>query len=239
MTAGRVRIEAIWNALRQRNDWELVSDPVPLLAEVMTRLDMDTAGERAIRIQLTRVYGQRLYDGLRNGEEQAAQELWLACTRMAQKRGWPEREAAAIAQEAVARMIERLPTLRDPESVIFYAFSVVRTVMRERLPAEESLEAAIGSGVLAEPVDLQATVETVERKIADQEIVAWLRRTLPNRLEQLVLMRLVLLGDKPRDVARDLNLPLFHTRLAKHRALKRLRDDDDFMRWCRSLRGAD
>ncbi len=56
-----------------------------------------------------------------------------------------------------------------------------------------------------------------------------LEGALRNPMELLAVQRIVLRGDKPREVARDLGLPLHQIRVHKSRALQRLRADPIFM----------
>jgi DNA-directed RNA polymerase specialized sigma24 family protein len=247
---GSVRVnEPAWHELRlawwqlsRRNDWLLADDEDAFLERAAAELallggDAPVAGR--IRMALLRVYGALLYDGVRVRQDRAAHELWLACYRLALRDGWPQPEAELLAQETIARVLEKLHTLRSPQSIISWTLRIYRTV-REALvargraeePAQDDQDAALE---LADPVDLAAEIE--QRQI-DQQINELLRIKLPNPLERQVLLRVVLLGDHPRDVARDLGLPLHRTRLAKSRALQRLRGDEQFVRRLSQLGGA-
>lgn len=231
------RVPAIWQHLAQQNRWQLVEHPEPLVRQAIQELGATEAvSDRIIRMALTRIYSRHLHAGLEAQVERAAQELWLACARLAQRRGLPQDQAAAAAQETIRRVLERLPTLRDPGALIAYALRVLQTV----LPAQaerpgESLEQGLLAGLLDEPIAASATATDVEQRLIDEQIRQLILAKLPNELERQVLLRWVLWGDKPRDVARALGVPLARARIAKHRALQRLRDDAEFMRFSRSL----
>jgi hypothetical protein len=88
-----------------------------------------------------------------------------------------------------------------------------------------------------EPADPADMAVGVEHDLIGQELQALLREKLTNNLECLTLLRIIVFGDHPRDVARDLGLPLYRTRLAKHRAIERLRTDEAFVRRVHDLAG--
>jgi len=103
----------------------------------------------------------------------------------------------------------------------------------EHLPSEHDKD----DDRVAQVADTIDTIGNVEQDLVLEELLALLREKLPNDMERLVLLRMILVGDHPRDVARDLGLPLHRSRIAKHRALKRLREDNDAMRRLRELLG--
>jgi hypothetical protein len=86
------------------------------------------------------------------------------------------------------------------------------------------------------PDESDLTLE-VEQRLTNKELLAQLRARHSNNLERMVLLRIVVFGDKPRDVARDLGLPQHQPRIAKCRALARLREDPDFIAFLRELAG--
>ncbi len=110
----------------------------------------DTPAEGQVRLALLRAYGVLLYDGLRARQDRAAYEIWLACYRLALHDGWPQQEAELLAQESIARVIEKLHTLRSPQSIISWSLRIYRTartalMARERV--EEPLQARPGCGI--------------------------------------------------------------------------------------------
>lgn len=233
-------LRVAWRQLSRRHDWLLADDEEAFLGSAAAQLELlgDAPAGARVRIALLRAYGALLYDGVRARQDRAAYELWLACYRLALRDGWPQHEAELLVQETIARVLEKLHTLRSPHSIISWTLRIYRTV-REALVARERAEEPVhagqdAAGELPDQADMAAEVE--QRQI-DQQIDELLRVKLPNRLERLVLLRLVLLGDHPRDVARDLDLPLHRTRLAKSRALQRLRGDEQFIRRLGELGG--
>ena len=99
----------------------------------------------------------------------------------------------------------------------------MRTSLKKHATVEEPLQTGDDPGT--EPADVSDMAAEVEQRLVNQQLLDLLRERLPNNLERLVLLRIVALGDHPRDVARDLGLPLHRTRIAKSRALQRLRAD--------------
>jgi DNA-directed RNA polymerase specialized sigma24 family protein len=238
----RAELRAIWRRHAQRNDWTLVDDEelfLDLATVELGALAGDQSMPERMRLAVWRAYSTLLYRGLWQREERAAQELWLALMRMALKRGVARPEAEELAQETIARMLEKLPAMRSPQSLLSYALMVFRTAQRERrkqMPNDQPLQSDSDEPAYDPPDPGDLTLE-VEQRIISAELQAQLRAKLPNDLERRTLLRIVVFGDQPRDVARDLGLPLHRTRLAKHRAIARLRDDETFIQTLRDLTG--
>jgi DNA-directed RNA polymerase specialized sigma24 family protein len=190
-----------------------------------------------MQMAVWRAYSALLYRGLWHRQERAAQELWLALMRMALKRGVAHPEAEELAQETIARVLAKLPGMRSPQSLISYALMVFRTVQRDgrkQMSNDQSLQSDDGEPAY-DPPDPGDLVLEVEQRIIGDELLAQLRAKISKELERYTLLRIVVFGDQPRDVARDLGLPLHRTRVAKHRALALLRGDEAFMRTLREL----
>lgn len=230
--AARETLHVLWRTLARRNDWTLVVNEAAFLDQAAAELQMLTGGSAAARqrLALQRSYSALLYQGLGARQERAAHELWLAFVRLGLRAGHARTEAEELAQEAISRVLARLSTLRTPQSLLIWAFTIWRTVQREgwqqgsreqELPADET-----DQQFLAVPNDL---VEDVVDGLIDQSLFDLLTAHLTNDLERVVLLRVVVWGDHPRDVARDLNLPLYRARLAKSRALQRLRANTEFI----------
>jgi DNA-directed RNA polymerase specialized sigma24 family protein len=203
----------------------------------------DRAMPERMRMAVWRAYSSLLYRGLWQRQERAAQELWLAIMRTALKGGVARPEAEELAQETIARVLAKLPTMRSPQSLISYALMVFRTVQRDgrkQMSNDQSLQIDDDQPAY-DPPDPGDLVLEVEQRIISEELQAQLRAKIPNELERYTLLRIVVFGDNPRDVAHERGLPLHRTRLAKHRALKLLRGDDAFMQTLRDLanKGAD
>jgi RNA polymerase sigma factor (sigma-70 family) len=241
---GRENLRTVWRQLARRYNWALVEDEEQFLDIIAAEYDALASGktpnDRA-RIAVWRAYSTLLYRGLWRREERAAQELWQALVRVALKRGQPQPEAEDMAQEVIARVVQKLPALRAPQSLLSYAMMTFRGIQREgtkSMSADQPLYAD-DDELRHEPADPADLAQDVEQQLTSEELQAQLRARLPNALERVTLLRIVVFGDNPRDVAHDLGLPLYRTRLAKHRALNRLRGDEAFFRFLRDLTGAD
>jgi DNA-directed RNA polymerase specialized sigma24 family protein len=219
--------------LAQQYEWKLVEDEerfLDLAATEARALTSSKASDYA-RIAIWRAYSTLLYRGLWQRENRAAQEIWLMCARMALRDGFAPAEAEELAQETVTRALAKLHDVRAPQSMITWVLTILRTVRRERRQQaqhEQSL-AADEQEPAHEPSDPTDLTQTVEQRVIGAALQAELRTALPNNLEREVLLRVVVWDDRPRDVARDLGLPLHRTRLAKHRALNRLRNNPAFL----------
>lgn len=227
-------LRTAWEGMSRRNDWLLVADQQAFLrtaAEQFAVLSDGNPMPGNVQLALLRAYGVLLYQGLRAHQERAAYELWLACYRLALRDGWAPTDAELVAQESVARVLEKLDALRAPESMLAWSLSIYRTVrmsLRKQAQAERDIQA---SDEAADQVAAAMNLAVdVEQQLLTTQLLDVLREKLPNQLERLVLIRVVMGGEQPRDVARDLGLPLHRTRLAKSRALQRLRGDPEFLK---------
>jgi len=227
---------AIWRQLAARNQWHLIIDEEQLLDEVATRYEQtpppdDSATQ--VRATLYAIYSERLYRGIRDREERAAHELWLMFMRLAIRSGTTEHDAHDHAQEAVARILAKIDQVSTPHSFLSWAMKLFRTTQRDLQPKPPF------HAPLPETDDPIATtvdpIAQVEEQLLTQELRDLLHAALPNSIERLTLLRWVIRGDFPRDIARDLGLPLHQTRVAKSRALQRLRANTKFMDVMRSL----
>jgi DNA-directed RNA polymerase specialized sigma24 family protein len=222
------------------DDEELFLDQTA--AELSKLADARAMPER-MRVAVWRAYNTLLYRGLWHRQERAAQELWLAIMRTALKGGVMHPEAEELAQETIARVLEKLPDVRSPQSLISYALMIFRTVQRDRrkqMTNDQSLQADDDEPAF-DPPDPNDLVLQVEQRIIGDELQAQLRAKIPNEFERYTLLRTVVFGDKPRDVAGDRGVPEHRARIAKFRALERLRNDDAFMQMLHDLanKGAD
>lgn len=230
---------AIWRQLANRNQWQLITDVELLLDAVLARRDSAPApGDSGafFRSAFQAVYSERLYQGIIDREERSAYELWLMFVRLAVRGGEAEQDASDQAQEAVARVLAKLDQVQSPQRFLSWAMMVFRTTQRDLRPKRDLQSLAPGDDEpVAEPVDPADRVAEVEDRLVAQEFRELLRAAVPNDLERFTLLRCVVLGDDPRDVARDLGLPLHRTRVAKSRALQRLRGSDACMAFISSL----
>ncbi len=236
----RDEITSVWRQLARRNDWALVTNEAAFLdqvaAESQTLTDAGASGKRAY-LAVRRVYSTLLYEGLRNRDDRAAQELWLAFVRTAIGDRWPQPEAEELAQETIARLIERLPQIKSPQGLLSYAFLLFRTLRRDmtqRKKSEQSLSPDQDEPA-HEPADVADMAAQIEQRVVGAQLMTLLQAKIPNDLERTTLLHIVVFGDNPRDVARELGLPLHRTRVAKSRALKRLREDTELLQFLRDL----
>ncbi len=238
--AGDESLWAVWRRLRDHNEWQLVDDERAFLeraAAIAATLQAPNSGTNQFKkVLLMRAYGEVMHAGLLARNERAAQEIWLAFRRTALSRGDMAPEVAEEqAQEAVLRVLNTLPILRSPQSLIFWAFRIFSSVVRERAEVEQKALKATDATLDEEIADPQDMSALVEQRMVDARLLALLEAKLSNLLERTVVLRVVALGEHPRDVARDLGLPLHRTRLAKSRAIKRLRGDHELLRLLQEL----
>lgn len=231
--ADRTDLYMIWQQLAQRNDWRLVEDEAAFLdqalAEAHTLVGDTPPNDGTLRVAIRRTYSLRLFRGLQTRNERAAQELWIAAFRLSRRAGWTETEAEDLAQETLVRVIEKLPALRSPQSLLDWLIMLLRTVQRDyrrKQRNEESWRDDDGEQhESADPLDLEAQVEAY---VVSELIEEGLDAAESNIRDQIVLRRTVLYGDKPAAIALELGMPVQHVRLAKSRALKRLRASPTF-----------
>ncbi len=238
----------VWETMARRYAWQLVQDETGFFqavrAEFAALNDQQQSDRRRLRIAIWRSYSVLLYRALYWRQEQAAQELWIAAMRLSLKRGFAPDDAKVLAQEVVCRLLEELPKLADrPQILLSHAIWTCRSLWREywrqggkmqslmRAAADEAEETEY------EPADSADVATEVEQRLMDAEIRQILEASLKNALERQVLLHIVLLGEKPRDVARDQGVPLHRARLAKSRALKRLRADPQTLQSIYKLTG--
>lgn len=226
----RERAQTLWQQLATRNQWELIApDDVDAffdrVFEENKNLHMQGAPEARLRMAMHRVYSVHLHNGIHAREERAAQEVWLCFVRLALRGGTPQAAAYELAQEAVTRVIEKLATVRMPQSFLAWAIQVFRTVQRDLRPKAQEVSLTNEDGTQAyEAVDMLNLADIVETNVITQELADLLFAVITNPLERITLVRCLLQGVPPRDVADELGLPLHRTRVAKARALQRLRE---------------
>lgn len=228
----RLLAQRIWRQLAARNQWQLFSDEELLLGQVLTYLTeiQGAISEGAIRNSIQACYSARLYQGLQQHEERAAYELWLMFLRLAMKKGATESDANDLAQECMARVLIKLAQVRLPERFLAWAMKVFATALRDmyKHPIESSLAVA-QDAYGGDPPDLTNMLAEIEEHILEDMFSILLQDALPNKLERLVIIRHILMQDKLHEIADDLHVPQPRIRLAKSRALQRLRNNTSFM----------
>lgn len=236
----RDEITSAWRELARRNEWALVTNEATFLnqavAESLTLNDGGTSSKRAY-LAVRRAYSALLYEGLCNRDNRAGQELWCAFVRTALRDHWPQPEAEDLAQETIARLLERLPQIQSPQGLLSYAFLLFRTLRRDitqRKKVEQSLSPDEDQPA-HDLVDGTDMATEIEQRVIGAQLTTLLHDKLSNDLERTTLLQITVFGDNPRDVARDKGLPLHRTRVAKSRALKRLREDPELIQLLRDL----
>ena len=226
----------IWRQLAARNQWQLILDEEALLAQVLAETSVAANAESSLRAAFQRIYSARLYAGIRDREERAAYELWLMLLRLAVRGGETTVDADDLAQESVARVLAKLDQVRSPQGFLAWAMMVFRTAQRDlRAKQPVPLPQHVLDEPAQEPLDPADLVAEVEGRLLEQAFCDHLRAAIPNDLERLTLLRCIIGGDDPRDVAQDLGLPFHRTRVAKSRALQRLRANASFMTFIQTL----
>lgn len=237
----RDALRATWHQLSKRNAWALVADEEAFLDQAAAQVQQlsgdQPLGER-LRVAVQQTYSTLLYRRFQARDEAAAQELWLTMVRLSVAAGWDQASAQELAQEAFARTLEHLPRISSPQGFLSYAIRILITVRRDYAKQRAATQPLVDhEGDPDEPAAPQDLASDVEQSILSATIVDLLRAALPNELERTVLMRTVLFGDHPRDVARNLGLPLHRTRIAKCRGLQRLRSHQQLMTLIEELTG--
>ena len=235
--------------MARRYDWQLVQDEAGFFQAVRAEfatlnVDQQQSARGRLRIAIWRSYSVLLYRALHQRQEQAAQELRIAAMRLSLKRGFAPDDAEVLAQEVVCRMLEQLPKLADrPQILLSHAIWTCRSLWREhwrqagKMQSQMTATTDATEAATDEMADPSDVATEVEQRLMDAEIGQILEASLKNVLERQVLLHIVLLGEKPCDVARDQGVPLHRARLAKSRALKRLRADTQTLQSIYKLTG--
>jgi RNA polymerase sigma factor (sigma-70 family) len=234
------RMRAIWRPLAARYEWQLVDDEAQFFAQISAKLDTssdEALTDKQLEFAIRGAYSALLYKGFRQRQERAAYEIWRAILRIALKDGCSPEEASDFAQETVTRAIAKLGAVRSPESFLTWTLTLLRTVRRD---LRNQASRAVGSESQHDdhpqewPV-LDEQLAAVEQRVEMQKLVALVQTKVKNKLERFVLLRYILQGDQPHDIAHDLGIPQYRTRVAKGRALQRLRADPEFMAALKAL----
>jgi DNA-directed RNA polymerase specialized sigma24 family protein len=237
----RAEVQAAWRRLSQRYGWSLVEDEAAFVARAYAEcqgLVVNGSAQDWAKVGVWRAYGACLYDGLQASNERAAGELWQLFARLAMHRGYTRALAEELAQDGVVRVLFKLPSLHSPAAMLTWAIRLFSSVLREQAPAviSEPLSDAIAERSLSLMATTDVAVD-VEQQLITSELVARLRAQLTNDLEFQSVVRTIVYGDKPRDIARDLDVPAYRIRVAKSRALDHLRQDASLLAWLRELSG--
>lgn len=240
--ADREALRSVWRRLRQRYNWQLVDDEEAFLDEALAlQVELSSQQRTTPREAVFAAYSARMYRGIWRREERAAQELWTYFVAQALARGATRADAEDIAQEAVLRVLDQLPTLRRPHSLIGWGRMILRTVWdwlarqrKHEMPLQQATDEQPKQ--YADSFDLS---EVVEQRMVSQELSDLLAQALPIKLEREVLVLWALMGDKPREIAALLGIDARRVSAVKYRALKHLHKHPTVMQRLQDLRAAD
>lgn len=232
--------------MSHHHSWQLVANPQEeqklldaAVEECLSLNEQNTGGSHA-RLAILYAYGTYMYCGLQERRDRAGEEMCLAFTRVCLARGLAVHEAEEIAQETMLRVYRQLHTMYSPKSVISWSLRVCATVRQEHNTHQLQQQLVTlheNDEVVYDVPDQVDMFERLERDIVLQQVLEALKRIALNNLERVVMLRVIACGDQPVDVARELNLPPYQLRIAKHRALKKVRQDKTCMQLLRELAG--
>lgn len=218
-----------------RYNWHLVENAEIFVDNIIKRVeahpDSRSISAKAI---VWRAYSRLLYNEFLRKNNEAAQELFGMFVKTIMLMGKPPEVCEEIAQEGILRVLARLNSVRSPEGFLTWALRILRSCQREIDYQADSLE-SVDEKPIEQVVDEEDLMEAINTKINTKEIASYIQTWLPNQLERIVLLRTIINGDNPRDIAQELNMPHTRIRVAKSRALKRLRDEPEFLAWLRNL----
>jgi DNA-directed RNA polymerase specialized sigma24 family protein len=235
----RLTLAELWSSMSRRNDWALVDDLDAFLSNTESESQLLACLITAItclKLAIKRCYGQILYTGLTARRERAAQELWAACYRAA-LRSCPPTEAEEVAQETITRVLEKLPTLRDPRSLILWAIRIQARLIHELQQRTTKAGEPLAQQHAEELIDPTELDELVITQLGSSRLLDLARQIIRNQLELNALLRFALLDEKPGDTAIALGVKPTQARVAKSRALQHLRASERFMAELRAIAG--
>jgi len=226
---------AAWQRLAQRNRWTLVDNIDALLAEARAEcaaLTESTSTAAQAEVAVERAYGKRLYQGLSERDDRAAEELRVRCYRMARKRGWTHEDAEDIAGEAVLRALNNLQQVRAPANMLGWTLMVFKSAQQQLIKQGRN-QVPFPTDAEGEPramPDPQPMAEAIDDRITDADLRARLVAALPNERRRTILLRWVVLQEPPRVIAQALNVKeVYIIRNEKRRALLDLLKNEPFM----------
>lgn len=223
------QVRQAWEELVRQYNWRLTLDLAAITAQLEAQSDARGALEpKAITDLIKEHFCRRIYAGLSNQEQTAAEDLMLACEQNARFHGVAEEQIADIAAETVRRVIQYLPTIKQPERVLAFAFKILYRL----LPTTNQQE-IVASDLPPNTFETLGAVTELEEIVAQRlmyaQLLVLIRQKIPNDTQRAVVIRSVFFEETPRDIAADLNLPPEQVRLAKSRGLQRLREDNEVL----------
>lgn len=232
------RIEAIWQATASAYGWQMIDNPDSIVAQASDYFAQSTTvTDEQIRGAIIGYYSKRLHQGLLDRKERAALELMQLCRRNVRPWGLTKSQEEDVAYDTVKKVIGRIAHIRKPETlIVFTLLALRRNAQRVATNQREIVATDLPPGMLENYQAEALVADTVEDKLIREQILALFQKKLPNQLQLLVIIRMIMLGHKTGAIARDLGILPAHVTLARTRALKRLRKDARFMEFCNSLR---
>ena len=236
----RENLEAIWQLLSTRYDWQLVRDEEAFRVRIIFwYLQPHIQGAKAA---IRCAYNELIYAGFQQRSEQAALELWNYLRQNSLK-SYSSYEAEELAQATITEVIERLDEVRHPEFFTTFAWHQLRTVVR-RMTRREQRELSWPNNPAGVPVDLPAPqnlLETIEQDTLLQEFQAIVAQALPIERDRSIILLSAIEELPPREIARALKLDpnpsnTAKIRVAKNRALNNLKNNPDFLDFLNRIR---
>lgn len=232
-------LQSVFERLAQTYDWQLVEDSAAFLTEVAAEfavLDPDQATNIRAENAVLRTYSARLHQGLIQREERAAHEILQTMRRLVRRDRFSPDEAEDVAQEAVAAVIDGLDEkLRSPKTLLKWQFWIYRDVRKRWLkPAVQTLTLTTDQQDELQLADATDLAQATETRLVGRALLDLLDRYLDEPY-RTVLLRIVILDERPRHVARALGLSEAQARQYKFRALKRLREIEEVRTFLRGL----
>lgn len=166
----------------------------------------------------------RVVEGIRNGDDAAAQDLydsfnWLR-TYFGTKLGWQEAEDSYHDLVVAVVTAIRTGTLREPARLAGYARMAARNIVADRIRSRlNAREVELHESCRAVKDDRPSAEATAIRRQA-KAIAARLLGAMPSR-DRAVLVRFYVDEDRPEQICSEMNLSATQFRLIKSRAKAR------------------
>lgn len=233
-------LQNTFRRLAELYEWRLAADHDAFLREAAAQfLEVADSGDEARRAELAvkRAYGARLVAGVRARDNQAAAEIWRAMWHAARRNGWDADAADEIAQDAVTIIIAKIDggELRSPHALLTWQFWILRDVLkRKRSRREQGDGISADADAVTQLSDASDLAADVEIRMVAGPLFALLDRMIPEP-GRTILLRTVVLDERPREIAQALGMTEPRVRVQKCRALKRLRESDEAIQLLRAL----
>jgi RNA polymerase sigma factor (sigma-70 family) len=224
----REQVRTAWRKMAARYNWRLAVDVESVVDRVQvewSELRKPVEFDSRLRKAVQRVYAAEMYAGLQRRDDDAAAELWMILVRFAKKRGFREEVAAELAQDAIYRVLKTLANVRKPQALIDFAAMALLTAIRNwkrRFERDEPWPVDEDGNPLdpSDPMDAFGAVEDAMNRSA---VVDLLRQHLPSERQVLVLYYLFFEDWSQTAISERLGIQGYQVRMAKCRALQRLR----------------